>query len=356
MLSPHAGVAGPVPKHTPLLVAALQQLGCEVQSEPWGRHANDESLGDQVLGRARDVLALRRSVASSRFDVLVVKTSHDWRALGRDLALVGATRRHVRRIVVQFHGSRVERLVERGSRLFKAASWMLFCLTDAVFVLSEEEARLARSFYPRGRFYVVVNPFEPPTETAVPRPHTSAEGRWTIVFASRVIPEKGIFETIDAFARLRARNQSRLVVAGDGAALPAAVRRADALGLDGDVVFTGRVDPSELAEIYDRADVFVLPTYWPEGFPTAIAEAMSAGLAIVTTRRRGIADHLDDGTNAIFVPPRDPTAVAAAIDRILDDEDLRAAMAVANRAKVLGFRPEHAAARYLRALEEVVGS
>ena len=61
------------------------------------------------------------------------------------------------------------------------------------------------------------------------------------------------------------------------------------------------VDGDQLAAAYQSSDLFVLPTYWFEGFPTAITEAMDRETPIITTRTRGIGDHLDAGVNALFI-------------------------------------------------------
>lgn len=351
MLSPPPDAPGPLPRHTPLLVDGLRELGCEVRSEPWGSGAAGGSWRDRLLERPRDAWRARRMLGERPFDVLVVKTSHDGRALLRDLALLACVRRRVRTLVVQFHGGNSERLARRGNVLFKAASALLFRSADGILVLSQEEASLGRSFFPRGSFHVVLNPFLPPQDEPAATVATPEEP--VVLFASRVLAPKGIFDTIDAVAELGERRPCRLVVAGDGSDLPAAIRRAAARGLDGKATFLGRRSTAELARLYAEATVFVLPTYWAEGFPTAITEAMNAGLPVITTRSRGMADHLEDGRNALFVPPRDPSALAAALERLFDDEQLRRSMAAANREKVEDFHPRNAARRYLEALREV---
>jgi glycosyltransferase involved in cell wall biosynthesis len=96
-----------------------------------------------------------------------------------------------------------------------------------------------------------------------------------------------------------------------------------------------------------------LPTSLPEGFPTAILEAMSAGLPLVTTASRGPADHLVDGQNALFVPAHDPPALARALIRLLRDDRLRREMGDANREKVREFDPDVVAVEYRTALERI---
>jgi glycosyltransferase involved in cell wall biosynthesis len=76
----------------------------------------------------------------------------------------------------------------------------------------------------------------------------------------------------------------------------------------------------------------------------------------VTTRTRGIADHLRDGENAIFVPPREPQVLAAALEKVVRDEVLRERMGRANKRKVKEFAPDRVAGEYLAALRTIVRS
>jgi len=354
MLSPRASVTGPIPKITTLLLEPLRAAGCDVIVESWGRHSDTESLADKVLGRVRDIIRVRSVVSAHSFDVMIVKTSHEWMSLLRDVPLLIATRRRVPAVVAEFHGGNSERLAARGHRAFKWCTRMLFRRIDGGFVLSSEEARGSAAFYPAGRFRVIVNPFQSSDHDGdAPRPDRLPEIP-TLLFAGRLLPEKGVVDTVEAFALLHARRPCGLVIAGTGPAAEDVAARVEALGLADSVTLTGQLSHDELLAQYRAADVFVLPTYWAEGFPTVLAEAMSAGLPIVTTKLRGSADHLEDGVNALFVSPREPSALADSIDRLLDDDGLRARMSAANRAKVRDFEPAKAAEIYLRALAEVV--
>ena len=91
---------------------------------------------------------------------------------------------------------------------------------------------------------------------------------------------------------------------------------------------------------------FVLPTYFAEGFPLSVMEAMGHGLPIITTPIRGCADYLSDGENALFVPARDPAALARAVERLLGDDALRARMSAANLARVADFAPARVMPHY----------
>jgi glycosyltransferase involved in cell wall biosynthesis len=354
MLMPFPGVRGPVSKHTPLLVEALRLLGCTVETEPWGRHTDPDSVIERAITRIRDVARIRRRLREERFDLMVVKTSHEWPSLIRDVALLAATRTSVPCIVLQFHGGRSDCLVAPRRVAFKTATAAVFGLSDGVLVLSSEEKRLSQTFWPSGQFHVVANPFV--AETSDVPDHQPEGGAPALLFASRLIAEKGIFETLAAVDILRRRLPCRLVVAGSGPQEGAVAQCVRDLRIEREVTLAGFLAGDKLIRAYRSASVFVLPTYWFEGFPTAISEAMAAGLPIVTTRTRGIADHLDDGVNAIFVPPRDAAAIADAVETLARDTELRMRMSAANRAKVRMFAPEAVARDYLAALGAIVSS
>jgi glycosyltransferase involved in cell wall biosynthesis len=125
------------------------------------------------------------------------------------------------------------------------------------------------------------------------------------------------------------------------------------LGLEAQVTLSGYLGAEALARAYARADVFVLPTYWIEGFPTSITEALQAGLPVVTTPIRGTADHLEEGVHALFVPPRDVAALARTLERILEDDALRERMGRNCRAKLEDFSPRTVAREYLSEVEGI---
>jgi glycosyltransferase involved in cell wall biosynthesis len=352
MLSPHQHLRGPLPKHTPVLVEAMRGHGCDVVREPWGKGADQEPALAKLPRLFKDIRRIRSRLASDPVDVMVVKTSHEWLSLMRDIPLLLATRRSVGCIVLQFHGGRSDVLVSEGNRAFKAASWLLLRASDGLLLLSSEEARETRSFYPAGNYHTVSNPFSP---NGGPK-RREHDGTPTLLFASRLVAEKGIFDLLDAVALMRERLPVRLLVAGGGPAQAEVEERVRTLDLERHVTLAGHLDRDEMARIYGSADAFVLPTYWIEGFPTAISEAMDAGLPVVTTKSRGMADHLEEGVNALFVPPKAPRELAAALERLLGDESARVRMGEANRAKVEDFAPERVAGEYIRALEAILVS
>lgn len=348
LLAPSRAVHGPVGGIARLLVGALEAKGCSVELVTWGRTSDGHGPIVRALERFGDVLKVRRLLQKARFDVLVVKTAHDWNTLSRDLLLLGLVR-HRPATILQFHGSAVESFDGRGRFLFAKVSRSLANRCQGIMVLSSEEQRAWQRLCPDVPVMVVRNPYLRRKEATDPQLPVS--GPIKLLFAGRLIEEKGAGDVLIAASQMS--KQSEVLIAGDGPDR----QRLEALArqLSVRATFLGRLDSDGMAQAYRGADIFVLPTRWPEGFPTVISEAMDFGLPIVTTPTRGMADHLVEGTNALFCDLADPSALAAALERMASDPDLRLNMGRANREAVAQFEPSVVAHDYLLDIHRVLG-
>ncbi len=136
-----------------------------------------------------------------------------------------------------------------------------------------------------------------------------------IVCLANFTPTKGQRVVVDAMPALVAQFPGiRAVLAGDGPELRAVRDRADALGLDGSVLFPGSF--TEPWDLLRAADVLVLASEM-EGLPLVILEAMSQGVPVVATDVGGIPEAVTDGETGFLIAPRDAGAVATAVARIL---------------------------------------
>lgn len=118
---------------------------------------------------------------------------------------------------------------------------------------------------------------------------------------------KGHQDLLDAFSRIEGKGDFRLVIAGDGPQRPLIEKRIanDRIRLLG--------HREDVPEVLAAMDCFVLPSYANEGVPQAIMQAMAAGLPVISTRVGAIGEAVQDGETGVFVPPRDPPALAAAM-------------------------------------------
>lgn len=149
----------------------------------------------------------------------------------------------------------------------------------------------------------------------------------------RLVERKGGFDLLDAWTGVRASApDAQLLFVGDGPEREALEAEAGANDCRESVVFAGVRD--DVPEILDLLDVFVLPSHY-EGSPGALLEAMCAGVPIVTTPVDGSGELIRHEREGLHVPPRDPDALAAAIGRLLaeEEEECRLAEAAQQRAR-----------------------
>ncbi|SMC26500.1 Glycosyltransferase involved in cell wall bisynthesis [Desulfacinum hydrothermale DSM 13146] len=174
-------------------------------------------------------------------------------------------------------------------------------------------------------------------EKFAPRPEPPGEP--LVVLASRMLWAKGVGEFVEAARRLQERGVSaRFALVGDSdPGNPAAVPddRLRAWAASGVVEWWGRRE--DMPSVFAKAHVVCLPSY-REGLPKVLLEAASCGRAIIATDVPGCREIVRDGHNGLLVPPRDPEALAGAIERALKDRDLRERMGARGREMVLsGF-------------------
>lgn len=344
----HPTASGPLPKIAPLLVAALEKAGWAVEQTYWGSRRPDEGPVRRLLSRSLELVIALCKLARRRGAILFVNTSHGGKSLARDIPLILGARCLGHRTVVLLHGGDPERLCVSSRSPFAFASALMARSAAAVLLLSDEEARAWKRSVPQGRFFLVANPYVKHFPQIPRRVH----GVPTILFVGRLIEAKGVFDLLEAFEEVAQTESCRMSLVGDGEDRDAVSEWVREHGLSDRVDMPGYVDGRELVQQYLDSVAFVLPTY-AEGFPTVISEAMDAGLPIVTTRCRGMADRLAEGVNCLFVLPRDPHGLAAAVRRLLRDSNLRETMGEANRRQVEAFAPDVVVRDYLRALESV---
>jgi glycosyltransferase involved in cell wall biosynthesis len=125
-------------------------------------------------------------------------------------------------------------------------------------------------------------------------------------------------------------------VAGTGSKQAAWQALSRALGLEARVTFLGRVADDDLPALYQRADVFVLPANTrAESFGTVLLEAMAAGLPCITTEiGSGTSYVVEHERTGLVVAPRQPAALARAINALAADPAWRARLGAAGRARV----------------------
>lgn len=159
------------------------------------------------------------------------------------------------------------------------------------------------------------------------REDTCEGGCIRVLFASFIRPEKGLIFLIEALAKLKTSRDVVLAVVGDTQSHPKEVekvrRKIAELGLEDKVIWVGHASfGSGLFDQMRTSDIFVLPTF-SEGTPRVLIEARAFGLPIIASKVGGIPSSVTNGKDGILVPAKSPDALATAIDKIIENPQLR---------------------------------
>ncbi len=151
----------------------------------------------------------------------------------------------------------------------------------------------------------------------------------TILTLARLDEQKGHRHLIDALAKVAAHRPDVVtILAGEGPLEHRLRAQCAALGLTKRVRFIGY--RRDVPELFEAADVVVLPSLY-EGLPLVAIEALAAGRPMVATEVDGTPEVVIHEKTGLLVPPANPTALAAAIERLLNDSELASRLAADGR-------------------------
>lgn len=156
-----------------------------------------------------------------------------------------------------------------------------------------------------------------------------------VVACGRLTEQKGFPDLLDALAILRRTIPAQLWLVGEGRDRSMLQSRIRSLRLERAVRLVGF--QSNPFRFMAAADVFVLSSRW-EGFGNVIVEAMACGTPVVATNcRSGPNEIIQDGVNGLLVPPKDPTALANALMRLLTNDRLKRRLSEAGKRRARDF-------------------
>jgi glycosyltransferase involved in cell wall biosynthesis len=161
-----------------------------------------------------------------------------------------------------------------------------------------------------------------------------------VVSVGRLVPKKGYEYLIRALARLAETERPvSCEIFGGGGLREALVEQIEASGLAALVQLRGARLQEDVISAYRTASLFALAPVVMEdgdrdGIPNVLVEAMASEVPVIATRISGIPELIEDGVDGLLVEPRDAEGLAAAIQRLLDDPELAARLALAGRLKV----------------------
>lgn len=242
--------------------------------------------------------------------------------------------------IVHLHGGGFSRFYEHecgriGQRLIRS----ILAHAALVIALSEEWRERLLKICPTARVEILHNAVRIPDAD---RSQACAERNPTLLFLGHLLPEKGIYELVKAFAQIAQRFPDLKLVLGGVGEADAVRKLAGQLGIAERVELPGWLGPESKNAALAASTIFLLPSYH-EGMPMALLEAMSWGVPVIATPVGGIPQIVTQEVNGLLIPPADIAALRAAIERLLEDPTLRVRLGNAARTTIVsGFSLEDA--------------
>jgi glycosyltransferase involved in cell wall biosynthesis len=178
---------------------------------------------------------------------------------------------------------------------------------------------------------------------------TSRNGKVkTILYLARIEKEKGVFIAIEAFQLLKKNHPYlKMRIVGYGKAFDPARRMVEQNDIR-DIEFTGNLAGSDLIRQFIQSDIYIYPTYYGEGMPTSVLEAMVFGLPVITRPVGGLVDFFKSGEMGELIESLDPLDFANSIEGYINNPDLVKAISLHN----YNYAQEHfLASRVARQIE-----
>ncbi len=222
------------------------------------------------------------------------------------------------------------------------AAERVFGAATALLCVSDEVAAYLEGFpCARGKVHVVSNAVNPERFPVDGKPALAVPpGVFTVGFVGTLKTWHGLPLLVEAFALLHARRPgARLLIVGDGPELDKLRADVNTRGLTEATHFTGAVANGQVPGLLAAMDVAVAPYPNLARFyfsPLKVFEYMAGGVPVVASRIGQLEKLIEPGVNGLLVPPGDAPALAAALERMCLEPELRKRLGRAGRATVLG--------------------
>jgi glycosyltransferase involved in cell wall biosynthesis len=181
------------------------------------------------------------------------------------------------------------------------------------------EWHIARG-WPAQAVHVVGHGIEPPPATARASRPAAAREASHFAYVGGLSEQKGVHVLVEAVNRLPC--QARLTIAGDETAFPSYSAELRRRAVHPGIEFVGRLGRKEVWQLLGQADALVVPSVWYETASLVVQEAFAVGTPVVAAGHGALTERVRHGMDGLLVPPGDVLALAAALQRLMEEPAL----------------------------------
>ena len=288
-----------------------------------GRRAGESGRPAKLVRMARDYSRFIWLVLRQRFDVFHFNPEMDLRSFPREslfmliLILLGK-----RNFIVFFRGwnwDEFERI--NANPLISRYVYFVLKRANRIVVLSESFRRaLLERGLSESQLLIMTTMFDGRLVKGRDRSERLETSAPTLLFMARFVEQKGVYQLLEAVDLLKAEFPDlTLVMGGDGPEMDGLQAKAAELDIADRVRFPGYVRRDQKAQVFDEATIFVFPSYFWEGLPNAVLEAMGAGLPILANPIAGVPEVMSAPDNGLFLDEVTPADIADKLRTMLND-------------------------------------
>ncbi len=289
-----------------------------------GSESCQESKLSKIKRYILSPVSLAIKIISFQPDIVHLNPSMDFKGFFRDAVYLFIAKLLGKKVVLQLHaGLKPQVFFNQLSCLYRPRRLVLQT-ADAVILLTQLEAKHAAGFCHFKALTVVPNAIDVTVFTTNVTEKNNTSDEITLVYIGRLVDEKGIKESIEALSLLKQQGYKNVTfkIAGTGPYEQSLKHLVDELNVNDNVEFMGPIFGEQKIQFWHDATILVFPTYFDEGLPYTLLEALASGTPSITTRVGGIPEVIEDGIHGLFVEEKNPEAIANAIKTMVSDKSL----------------------------------
>ena len=260
---------------------------------------------------------LKKLLKEDEFDIIHIHMSYKG-SFYRKYYVTKLCKKYGKKVIVHLHGSEFKDFYNNGDQKRKSMIVELFTITDCTIVLGEQWKQFINKIAPQSNVVVINNAVHIPE---IGEKEESQER--VLLFLGALIKRKGMQDLLKALNKMQQNgiNGWHMLIAGSGEEEVALKEYVKKNSLEEQVEFLGWINKDKKNDLLMKSDVLILPSY-NEGLPMAILEAMSYGLAIVSTDVGSINEAVNNGLNGYVYNPGDVEALERIITKLVADDEL----------------------------------